>query len=150
MATRLWYVLRCFGTRSPVTINSVHLSVLEHTNDDMTAIASAFTSEGFVIGADGRQLGKDKKIFTESAQKIFNFTYRRIDVVYAWCGETGVLSCCMAGARWQMKVEGRQSSLQRGAGHARKWSHEKPTKANCGYEGDVLCITLFRSPWRLS
>jgi hypothetical protein len=29
---------------------------IEHTGDDMTAIASAFTSEGFVIGADGRQL----------------------------------------------------------------------------------------------
>jgi hypothetical protein len=57
----------------------------------MTAIASAFTSEGFVIGADGRQLGKDKNIFTESAQKIVNFTYRRVDVVYAWCGETGVV-----------------------------------------------------------
>jgi hypothetical protein len=57
----------------------------------MTAIASAFTSEGFVIGPDGRQLGKDKTIFTEAAQKIFNFTYRRIDVVHAWCGETGIV-----------------------------------------------------------
>ena len=58
----------------------------------MTAIASAFTSEGFVIGADGRQLGKDKKIFTESAQKIFNFNYRHVDVAYAWCGETSVVN----------------------------------------------------------
>ena len=39
----------------------------------MTAIASAFTSEGFVIGADGRQLDRDNKIFSESSQKIFNF-----------------------------------------------------------------------------
>ena len=58
----------------------------------MTAIASAFTSEGFVIGADGRQLGKDKKIFTESAQKIFNFKYRHVDVAYAWCGETSAVN----------------------------------------------------------
>ena len=65
---------------------------LEHTNDAMTAIASAFTSEGFVIGADGRQLGKDKKIISEFSQKIFNFGYRHIDVVYAWCGETGVVN----------------------------------------------------------
>jgi len=58
----------------------------------MTAIASAFTSEGFVIGADGRQLGKDKKIFTESSQKIFNFKHRHVNVAYAWCGETGVVN----------------------------------------------------------
>jgi len=53
----------------------------------MTAFASAFTSEGFVIGADGRQLGKDKKIFSESSQKIFNFKHRHVNVVYAWRGE---------------------------------------------------------------
>jgi hypothetical protein len=58
----------------------------------MTAIASAFTSEGFVIGADGRQLDKDKKIFTEFSQKIFNFRHRHVNVVYAWCGETCVIN----------------------------------------------------------
>lgn len=58
----------------------------------MTAIASAFTSEGFVIGADGRQLGKDQKIFSEFAQKIFNFKYRHVDVAYAWCGETSAIN----------------------------------------------------------
>src|SRR5437867_12123218 len=58
----------------------------------MTAIASAFTSEGFVIGADGRQLGKDKKIFTESSRKIFNFKHRHVNVAYAWCGETSVVN----------------------------------------------------------
>ena len=58
----------------------------------MTAIASAFTSEGFVIGADGRQLDRDKKIFSESSQKIFNFKSRQVDVAYAWCGETSVIS----------------------------------------------------------
>jgi hypothetical protein len=54
----------------------------------MTAIASAFTSEGFVIGADGRQLGKDKTIFSECSQKIFNFKHRHVNVAYGWCGET--------------------------------------------------------------
>jgi hypothetical protein len=58
----------------------------------MTAIASAFTSEGFVIGADGRQLDRDNKIFSESSQKIFNFKSRQIDVAYAWCGETRVIN----------------------------------------------------------
>ena len=58
----------------------------------MTAIASAFTSEGFVIGADGRQLGKGKKIFTESSQKILNFKHRQVSVAYAWCGETSVVN----------------------------------------------------------
>jgi hypothetical protein len=58
----------------------------------MTAIASAFTSEGFVIGADGRQIGRDKKIFKESSQKIFNLKSRHVDVVYAWCGETSVVN----------------------------------------------------------
>lgn len=58
----------------------------------MTAIASAFTSEGFVIGADGRQLDRDKKIFSESSQKIFNFKSRQVEVVYAWCGETSVIN----------------------------------------------------------
>jgi len=58
----------------------------------MTAIASAFTSEGFVIGADGRQLGKDQKILSESSQKIFTLKYRHVDVAYAWCGETGAIN----------------------------------------------------------
>jgi hypothetical protein len=58
----------------------------------MTAIASAFTSEGFVIGADSRQLGKDKTIFSDCSQKIFNFKHRRVNVVYAWCGETSVVN----------------------------------------------------------
>ena len=58
----------------------------------MTAIASAFTSEGFVIGADGRQLDRDKKIFSESSQKIFNVQSRQVDVAYAWCGETSVVN----------------------------------------------------------
>lgn len=68
----------------------MHLWVVEHTGG-MTAIASAFTSEGFVVGADGRQVGRDKKIFTESSQKIFNFKSRQVDVAYAWCGETSVI-----------------------------------------------------------
>jgi len=58
----------------------------------MTAIASAFTSEGFVIGADGRQLDRDNKIFSESSQKIFNLKSRQVDVAYAWCGETSVIN----------------------------------------------------------
>ena len=58
----------------------------------MTAIASVFTSEGFVIGADGRSLGKDQKIACDFSQKIFNFKKRHINVVFAWCGETNVIN----------------------------------------------------------
>jgi hypothetical protein len=66
--------------------------LLRHTGGDMTAIASAFTLEGFVIGADGRQLGKGDTIFKESSQKIFNLNLRHVDVAYAWCGETSVVN----------------------------------------------------------
>ncbi len=52
----------------------------------MTAIISAFTKNGFIIGADGRTLGKDDKIVCESTQKNFHFKYRRINVAYMWCG----------------------------------------------------------------
>jgi hypothetical protein len=58
----------------------------------MTAIASAFTSEGFVIGSDSRQLGKGNTIFSEASQKIFNFNYRHVDAAYAWCGETKAIN----------------------------------------------------------
>jgi hypothetical protein len=58
----------------------------------MTAIVSAFTSDGFVIGADGRSLGKDKKVVCDSSQKIFNFKRQHVNVVYAWCGETHVVN----------------------------------------------------------
>jgi hypothetical protein len=73
----------------PNGITSVNL---EHTQGDMTAIISAFTSEGFAIGADGRSLGKDQKVICEHSQKIFNFKRQHLDVVYAWCGETHVVN----------------------------------------------------------
>jgi hypothetical protein len=72
--------------------NGITLANLEHNRRDMTAIVSAFTSDGFVIGADGRSLGKDKKVVCDCSQKIFNFKRQHIDVVYAWCGETHVLN----------------------------------------------------------
>jgi hypothetical protein len=72
--------------------NGITLVNLEHTQGDMTAIVSAFTSGGFVIGADGRTLGKDKKVVCDCSQKIFNFKRQHIDVVYAWCGETHVVN----------------------------------------------------------
>ena len=58
----------------------------------MTAIVSAFTADGFVVGADGRTLGKDKKVVCDCSQKIFNFECRHVSVVYAWCGETHVVN----------------------------------------------------------
>jgi hypothetical protein len=58
----------------------------------MTAIISVFTSDGFVIGADGRSLGKDKKVACDCSQKIFNFKHRHVSVAYAWCGETHVIN----------------------------------------------------------
>lgn len=58
----------------------------------MTAIVSAFTSDGFVVGADGRSLGKDKEVVCDCSQKIFNFGRQHVSVVYAWCGETHVVN----------------------------------------------------------
>jgi hypothetical protein len=64
----------------------------ERTQDNMTAIVSSFTSDSFVIGADGRSLGKDRKVVCDYSQKIFDFKCRYVSVVYAWCGETHVVN----------------------------------------------------------
>jgi hypothetical protein len=67
--------------------NGTTLVSLEHNRGDMTAIVSAFTSDGFVIGADGRSLGKDKKVVCDCSQKIFNFKRRYIDVFMHGAGK---------------------------------------------------------------
>jgi hypothetical protein len=64
----------------------------ENSQGDMTAIVSAFTPDGFVIGADGRSLGKNRKVICDCSQKIFNFNHQHANVVYAWCGETHVMN----------------------------------------------------------
>jgi hypothetical protein len=59
---------------------------------DMTAIVSSFTADGFVIGADGRSLGKDRKVVCDHSRKIFEFKHQHVNVAYAWCGETHVVN----------------------------------------------------------
>jgi hypothetical protein len=45
-----------------------------------------------VVGADGRTLGKDKKVVCDCSQKVFNFERQHVSVVYTWCGETHVVN----------------------------------------------------------
>jgi hypothetical protein len=53
----------------------------------MTAIASIYTPEGFVIGADGRQLTYEMdSIESDSATKIFGFAAENVRGAYAWTG----------------------------------------------------------------
>jgi hypothetical protein len=52
----------------------------------MTAIASIYTPEGFVIGADGRRLNPDKTLGDDDSEKIFFLTARNVHAVGAWCG----------------------------------------------------------------
>jgi hypothetical protein len=55
----------------------------------MTAIASIYTPEGFVIGADGRQLTMEMdSIESDSVRKIFGFSSSNVRGAYAWTGAT--------------------------------------------------------------
>ncbi len=72
--------------------DGVILASGEHTQGDMTAIVSSFTSDGFVIGADGRTLGKDRRVVCDCSQKIFDFKFQYVSAAYAWCGETHVVN----------------------------------------------------------
>ncbi|MFL6352037.1 MAG: hypothetical protein ACJ74Z_09330 [Bryobacteraceae bacterium] len=55
--------------------------------DSMTVIISTFTPEGFVIGADGRQVGaQDKCILSEHRQKIFPIESPNGPLAYAISG----------------------------------------------------------------
>ena len=57
--------------------------------EDMTAIVSIYTSDGFIIAADGLRVGSDKStVVSESAQKLFPFQTNDAQVVYGWCGTT--------------------------------------------------------------
>ena|ERR1700683_5503680 len=58
----------------------------------MTAIISVFTTDGFVIGADGRSLDSNRNIVSECSQKLFAFRRAHVSVVYAWCGTTHVMN----------------------------------------------------------
>jgi hypothetical protein len=52
----------------------------------MTAILYCGTSEGFVIGADGRAIGAKEKVVTNTERKIFLFKNLATSVVFAWSG----------------------------------------------------------------
>jgi hypothetical protein len=56
---------------------------------DMTAIVSVYTSDGFIVGADGLRVAADKStILSETAQKLFLFQTNATQLIYAWCGTT--------------------------------------------------------------
>ena len=55
-----------------------------------TAIARIYTTEGFVIGADGRKRRSDGVILTDSAQKVFPIKQPGIAVAYALAGSVAM------------------------------------------------------------
>ena len=55
----------------------------------MTAIVVVHTPDGYVIGADGRQIdSKTGIIESDKAQKIFSFESETVRLAYAWTGST--------------------------------------------------------------
>ena len=59
----------------------------------MTTIASAYTSEGFVVGADGMQVsGKTGETLTDNLQKIFIIDHPKVRGVHAWVGAMRLFS----------------------------------------------------------
>jgi hypothetical protein len=57
----------------------------------VTAIAFVHTPDGFVVGAEGRQINSvTNTIQSDTAQKIFPFESETIRVAYAWTGTTQV------------------------------------------------------------
>jgi hypothetical protein len=57
----------------------------------VTAIAFVHTPDGFVIGADGRQIDSvTNTIQSDTAQKIFLLEFETVRVAYAWTGTTRI------------------------------------------------------------
>jgi hypothetical protein len=55
----------------------------------VTAIVTAHTADGFVIGADGRKVNSgEKTIQSDTVQKIFPFESEVVRLAYAWTGTT--------------------------------------------------------------
>ena len=52
----------------------------------MTAIASVYTPDGFVIGADGRRVTPDRMVESDNTRKIFGYSAANIKAVGAWSG----------------------------------------------------------------
>ena len=52
----------------------------------MTAIAWVYTPEGFVIGADGRQLNPRRRIESDDIVKIASYSATNVQAVGAWTG----------------------------------------------------------------
>jgi hypothetical protein len=54
--------------------------------ESMTAIASVYTPEGFVIGADGRQTDENGTISDDSITKLFGCRAANIRAIFSWTG----------------------------------------------------------------
>lgn len=80
---------KCVGffplEKMPTLVNFRHNSL------GMTAIVSIYTSEGFIIGADGLRKSTNGTVVTQTARKLFPFESAGIRLVYAWSGTTQVL-----------------------------------------------------------
>lgn len=71
-------------------------------NIRMTAIASIYIPNGFVMGADGRRMDEAGEIETDVAQKVFTFEKQNLKLAYAWCGLTEFQTT--KGKRFDFKV----------------------------------------------
>ena len=72
-----------------------------------TAIVEAFTEQGFVIAADGRQLKNDKP-FNDTLQKIFPISEGRTSLAYALCGAHLLTSDDTNEPVWDLAAEMKQ------------------------------------------
>jgi hypothetical protein len=73
----------------------------------MTAIASVYTPDGFVIGADGRRVNPDGRVESDDTRKIFGYSAANIRAVGAWSG-----SLTFEGRNSAFDVKRRPSKLQ--------------------------------------
>jgi hypothetical protein len=62
----------------------------QNDRDMSTAIVSVYTSDGFIIGADGLRKNTDGSDVTKTARKIFLFESEITRLAYAWSGTTQV------------------------------------------------------------
>ncbi len=86
--------MRPSETDSPFSIRHDFLYLGKHLHfqgcgvesQNMTALVSVYTDEGFVFGADGRRLDPDRKLERDDTQKIFGCHAANLRALFGWSG----------------------------------------------------------------
>lgn len=81
--------MNTFKSFTPLEKMSTYTN-FRHNSVSMTAIVSVYTSDGFIIGADGLRRGTDGAIVSKTVQKVFHFENADIRLAYAWSGTTQI------------------------------------------------------------